>query len=123
MPAVKIPESLRSDLAKMNLTVWMAMHPMDYNYEVNGQRGKGRHDTSRVMVQLIGPGIEDAPWGYGGNLQEAVNHALSSPAIRDRVKGLKGAMMRLDAALRGLTGVVRLEAWITAGAYEDEIPF
>ena len=123
MPVVRIPESLRDELSNMGLTIWNAMHPMRYDYEVGGKQGKGRHDKTRVMVQLAGPGLDNAPWGYGGNLQEALNDALRHPEIIDRVGGLKGSMMRLDKALGDLKNAVIWSKWQIGGEQDDEIPF
>lgn len=124
MPAVKIPESLREELAGLELAVWIAIHPMIYDTVEKFNKGQGRHDTTRVQVQLAGPGLGgQSPWGCGKNLQEAVNDALHNSLVIDRVPGLKGALMRLDAAIGGLQQAVLWNRWKYGGDQDDEIPF
>lgn len=124
MPVVKVPESLREDLASIGLVVWSVMHPMEFGYTIGGSAGRGRHDKTRVMVQLSGPGLADAsPWGYGGDIRGAVNDALSHPEVIGRVTGLKGAMMRLEREMYALQRAMQWAAYREGGEQADEIPF
>lgn len=124
MPSVRIPESLREELAKMDLTIWIAMHPMTYENHTAFENGRGREDRTRVQVQLAGPGLEDySPWGHGATIYEAVRAALEDPAVAGRVPGLRGAMLRLEIALSDLQQAILRHRWTQGGDHDDEIPF
>lgn len=129
MANIRVPDALREELASMELVLWIAQHPLEFNYEVGGQKGRGRADKTRVQVQITGVGLGDfSPWGYGPNLRAAVDDALRHPSLVGRVGGLKGAIMRLDAALDGLTAKVRWERIYTEGGVsweerDDYVPF
>ena len=124
--AIKIPDALRDELAAMDLTVWIAHHPI--HVTADSPRGKANKDV--VLVQLAGPGLEDySPWGSGRTLRAAVNDALSDPAVSARVPGLMGALLRCGKAIQKLEKAVwwernKLQAstW-NDGGLDDEVPF
>ena len=124
--AIKIPDALRLELAAMDLTIWIAHHPI----RVTPDAPRGKADKSIVLVQLAGPGLEDySPWGNGPTLRAAVNVALSNPAVVGRVPGLKGALMRCAAAVHDLKNEVmwerlrRTKDMHGEGELDDEVPF
>lgn len=124
MPVVKIPESIRAELASIGLTVWLAQHPMIYK-EVGATRPT--MDKTRVTIQLNGPGLGAySPWGKGATVREAVDDAMAHPVLIDRVPGLKGCILRLDRAAGDLTGVLRVAKFCYGrphGDLDDEVPF
>lgn len=108
--AIRIPDALRDELASMNLVLWVAHHPLVFDYVVGGKPGRGKEDKTRVEVQLSGPGLGDhSPWGFGPTLRAAVDDALSRSSVVDRVKGLKGALMRLSLAITDCNRIVMHE--------------
>lgn len=97
VPQPKVPADVREDLLERNLSLWICQHPMIY-----AENGRSRADTTRVNVQLAGPGIDISPWGNGPNVRSAVDNALMNPYLRTNFPGLDGAMARLEMELRGL---------------------
>ncbi len=86
-----------------------------------------REDKSRTHVALAGPGVPAECWGYGPTLQAAVDDALASPLLIDRVPGLKGAMIRRCRELAPMEFRVKWERLKIEDGFEgdddDFIPF
>lgn len=117
MPQPKVPPALRAELAERGLVIWIIHHPMRYD----APSGKSKADTSRVEVQLAGPGIDASPWGYGANTEEAVANALLSPALRMQMPGIVGAVARLEDEINKLYVAIWLETCKLGG--DDDVPF
>lgn len=122
---VKLDPEIAADLAAMDLTIWEAKHPKVVS-GVSEKTGKliHRENKERVNVALAGPGVSAECWGYGSTLQAAVDDALRSPLLIDRVPGLRGAMMRLDRALMELRYGMAAERFkVSPDDLDDDIPF
>lgn len=119
--AIKIPDALRLELAAMDLTIWIAHHPI----RVTADSPRGRADKSVVLVQLAGPGLEERSlWGNGPTLRAAVDCAMRNNAIvLNRVKGLKGAIMRCEAAVDALAKDMGFKRVFSDGGLDDSVPF
>ena len=120
---VKPDPLITEELAAMELTIWAAIHPK--MMLPNAKTGKltPREDKSRVIVTLAGPGTVGAD-GYGATLRGAVDDALRSPRLIDRVPGLKGKMMRLERELFMLRFAFAAQRYTNYGSDEDDdIPF
>ena len=130
---VKPDPIIQEELEAMDLTIWAAIHPKQPFWNEKTGKHSQREDKSRVIVTLAGPGITEGGHGYGGSLREAVDDALASPVLRDRPKGLKGAMTRLEAALGDLRRTVLYDRLyieqpgydrsVAFGDLDDDIPF
>lgn len=125
---VKLDPLIQEELEAMDLTIWTAIHPKQPFWNEKTGKHSQREDKSRVIVTLAGPGITEGGHGYGGSLREAVDDALASPALRDRPKGLKGALTRLEAAMSDLRRVLSWEAiyareGVALEDRDDFIPF
>lgn len=125
---VKPDPIIQEELEAMDLTIWTAIHPKQPFWNEKTGKHSQREDKSRVIVTLAGPGITEGGYGYGGSLREAVDDALASPALRDRPKGLKGALTRLEAAMSDLRRVLSWEAiyareGVALEDRDDFIPF
>lgn len=125
---VKPDPIIQEELEAMDLTIWTAIHPKQPFWNEKTGKHSQREDKSRVIVTLAGPGITEGGYGYGGSLREAVDDALASPALRDRPKGLKGALTRLEAAMGDLRRVLSWEAiyareGVALEDRDDFIPF
>lgn len=125
MATVRVPDSIKEELEAMNLVVWLAHHPLRWDYEVNGIKGKGKHNTEIVIVQLAGPGLDERSlWGHGPNIRVAVDEALKANHYTlARVPGLKGAMLRLESEMARTARQVALTCWRAGGHPDDEVPF
>ncbi len=120
----KIPEDVKSDLAEMNLVIWVAHHPITFDYEWTGNGPKrGRADKTRVHLQLAGPGVEAGPWGYGATVRDAVAAALRSPGLLARQGGLTGAMARLEEETRMLAYDLLTVRCGFGDDLDDDVPF
>ena len=122
---VKIEQAIVEDLATMNLVIWEARHPKRFA-GISEKTGKPiqREDKSQVNLALAGPGVSAECWGYGSTLQAAVDDALRSPLLIDRVPGLRGAIMRLDRALTELRYGLAAERFKQSpDDLDDDIPF
>lgn len=125
---VKLDPLIQEELEAMDLTIWTAIHPKQPFWNEKTGKHSQREDKSRVIVTLAGPGITEGGHGYGGSLREAVDDALASPVLRDRPKGLKGALTRLEAAMSDLRRVLSWEAiyareGVALEDRDDFIPF
>lgn len=122
---VKIDPAIVEELAALELVLWEAKHPKLQIW--NEAKGKltPREQKDWVIVHLAGPGVGEAP-GSGKTLREAVDAALRHSDLRDRVPGLKGAMLRLEEALF-TTGLKLAEQRYDRGGWndgiDDDIPF
>lgn len=141
MTKPKVPESIHAYLREIGLVLWACQHPLEYDYTVGGQKGRGRSDTTRVIVQLAGPGIDNSPHGYGVSVLAAVNDALRNLHFRQQRPGLNGATAKLEIELGSLSYVIKTKLFhanrpreikhdpvsgVTYGVYDDlddDIPF
>jgi hypothetical protein len=115
---VKIDREVADRLLDMGLTVWSAKHPKVAS-GISPKTGKTvfKEDKNWCIVELAGPGLEDNPIGSGKTFRAAARNALKHKCVVDRVPGLYGAMMRLDAALLGLNTEMHFHRlWVEDGA-------
>lgn len=125
---VKPDPIIQEELEAMDLTLWTAIHPKQPFWNEKTGKHSQREDKSHVIVTLAGPGVTEGGYGHGGSLREAVDDALAAPGLRDRPKGLKGALIRLEAAVGDLRRVVAWEAIcakndVATEDRDDFIPF
>lgn len=117
---VKIDPIINEQLQAMNLTLWTCIHPKHPFFNEKTGKMSQREDKSRVIVTLAGPGLPDMAHGFGGSLREAVDAALGGKETRERVPGLKGALLRLEAAMDDLRRTVLWEAIYTKNDVDPE---
>lgn len=106
---VKSDPIINEQLQAMNLTIWSMMHPKQPFFNEKTGKQSQREDKTRVIVTLNGPGVSHPAMGFGATLREAVDDALMTgrdQPLLDRVPGLKGALLRLDAAMSALRFVM-----------------
>lgn len=119
---VKADPIINDELQAMNLTLWTCIHPKQPFFNEKTGKMSQREDKSRVIVTLAGPGLPDMATGFGGSLREAVDAALGGKETRDRVPGLKGALLRLEAAMDDLRRVLIFQRYI-GDDLDDDVPF
>lgn len=106
MPKPLVPADVTASLRELRMSVWIIGHPLVYDTAAQRASGRGRHDTTRVEVQLIGPGFF-SPWGEGPNARAAVAAALAKPEYRATLPGVSGALARLELETDALTNAIR----------------
>lgn len=121
---VKVDPEIQQSLEALNLTIWEAKHPKIVS-GVSEKTGKlvHRENKERVNVVLQGPGLSHDCLGFGSSLQAAVDDALASPALIDRVPGLKGSMMRLERAVGDLRYGLAAERFKVDPEDDEDAPF
>lgn len=123
---VKVDPLIVEELAAMDLVLWSATHPK--RYMLNEKTGKMslREDKGWCLVSLAGPGVERECNAGAATLRQAVDAALQA-FFRDRVTGVKGALLRLGKALHELEGKVRWDRLMLEHEYsgdpDDFVPF
>ena len=115
---VKVDPLIVEELAALDLVLWEAKHPKVAFFNEKTGKMSSREDKGWVIVSLAGPGVTENCLAGQSTLRRAVDTALRT-YFADRVPGLKGAMLRLEAALWAT------ERTIAESIYdpEDDIPF
>jgi hypothetical protein len=125
---VKIDPLIVDELASMDLAIWSARHPKVFS-GMSEKTGKAvyRENKQAVSVTVNGPGLKREAYGYGTTLRLAIDDALVTGSLADRVRGIRGAVLRLEAAIRSLSQKAKWERLMLEDGYEgdldDYIPF
>lgn len=115
---VKIDPLIVEELAEIDLTIWEAKHPkVPFLNEKTGKMSQ-RENKGWCIVYLAGPGVDNTP-GSGTTLRAAVDNALMHSTLCERVTGLRGAMLRLSAALGTCSRRIAEDMY----DIDDDIPF
>jgi hypothetical protein len=106
VPKPTVPADVHEMLRERRLSIWIIGHPLVYDTTLQRMQGRGRHDMTRVEVQLIGQGFF-SPWGEGPTTRAAVAAALAKPEYRATLPGVAGALARLELEADALTNTIR----------------
>lgn len=119
---VKIDPAITAELQEMDLVLWEAKHPKQPFFNEKTQKHSSREDKGWCVVSITGPGVDRECLAGGPTLREAVDGCLRT-YFRDRVPGLRGAMMRLEHELF-LTAIDMMSTRNLSGSdLDDDIPF
>ncbi len=122
---VKIDPLIVEELATMDLAIWSAKHPKAFS-GMSEKTGKAvyRENKAVVSVTVNGPGLRREAYGFGSTLRLAIDDALISGLLADRVPGIRGAMLRLEAAIRGLVRTAMYDRlYIEQPGYDRSVAF
>lgn len=106
MPKPTVPADVTESLRDRRMSIWIIGHPLVYDTPIKRMQGRGRYDTTRVEVQLIGQGFF-SPWGEGPTTRAAVAAALAKPEYRQTLPGVSGALARMELEIDALTNTIR----------------
>lgn len=121
---VKIEPHIVEELQAMDLVLWECRHPKRPVWNEAKGKNTDREDKEWVIVSLAGPGVPNYVGGGGKTLRLAVDAALTH-FLPDRVRGLRGAVMRLEKAMFDLGQACVSTRWKIEGDDLDDgdIPF
>lgn len=119
---VKIDPAITAELQEMDLVLWEAQHPKQPFFNEKTQKHSQREDKSWCLVSLTGPGVTRECRAGAATLRQAVDACLRT-YFRDRVPGLRGAMMRLEHEVFTLAIDMMSTRNLSGDDDDDDIPF